>query len=461
MTRSGWRSFLGSSIVAPTVVATKIAGLRLVFLAWIGCFSMACRRDFGFLDAAAASHPTDADASDGASRPPDAAAERTMSSGDASDASSPEPDGGEDPALPHQIALLGSHMCVIDPGGEIRCRGVNDIGQLGNGVHDNTPSDAWMHVLVAPEGARLTGATAIAVGQAFSCAIVGGNLMCWGLNPGTYDDWGPVPAPVMAGPFQRIEAGLRHICAADPVVCWGDNQSAQIYDPLAIDTDHVWLPRPMPELAQFRHVTLGEMHTCALQGDSVLCWGDDNYLQCGNDPNFLCTGDSHCVTQPTVVRGLRARGLGPGWMHSCAIQMDRTVACWGQSERGQSGGAQMPGCQGDACLIGVTAIKGLTGVTRLALGTSHTCALTDGGSVWCWGDNSVGQLGRGTTDEGTVTPAPVLTAAGVPLKDVVDIASTEAYTCAVTPRGTVYCWGQWFMWPMSAFAAVVDPVTPD
>jgi alpha-tubulin suppressor-like RCC1 family protein len=439
-------------------VATNSIGLRLVVrLAWI-CLAVGCRRDFGFLDTAAASHPTDADA-DGSSRPPDAAAERGMSAGDASDASTLEPDGGVDPALPHRIALLGSHMCAIDAVGGVRCRGVNDIGQLGNGVHDATPSDAWVHVLVAPDGAALTGATAIAVGQSFSCAVVRGDVMCWGFNPGTYDDWGPVPALVLAGPFERVEAGERHICAFDPVTCWGDNQSAQIYDPFELNDDHVWLPRAMPELAQLRHLTLGVAHTCALEGNNTRCWGIDNFLQCGADANFLCSSGSRCVTHPTIVGSVRARGLGPGWMHTCAIQIDRTVACWGNSERGQSGGAQTPGCQDSACAIGVTAIEGLTGVTRLALGTSHTCALTDAGSVWCWGDNSAGQLGRGNTDDGTVTPAPVLTTAGTALKDVVDIASTAAYTCAVDTPGTVYCWGKWFMGPPSAFAAVVDPMT--
>ena len=65
----------------------------------------------------------------------------------------------------------------------------------------------------------------------------------------------------------------------------------------------------------------------------------------------------------------------------------------------------------------------------------HSCGVTTSGNAYCWGDNSSGQLGDGTSS-GRVSPAPV--AGG--LRFAVVSAGGD-HTCGATPSGGVYCWG--------------------
>ncbi len=122
--------------------------------------------------------------------------------------------------------------------------------------------------------------------------------------------------------------------------------------------------------------------------------------------------------------------LTGGNQHTCAITSGQGVACWGSNVDGQLGDSR-------ATPVHFTpfVIPALTGVRALTAGRDHTCALLNGGSVKCWGINSNGELGDGTKAQ-RVGPVAV-----VGLTDAVEVRSFWGHTCARRSGGGIRCWG--------------------
>jgi alpha-tubulin suppressor-like RCC1 family protein len=180
-------------------------------------------------------------------------------------------------------------------------------------------------------------------------------------------------------------------------------------------------------LSNITTAAAGEGHTCALTttGD-VLCWGHNPYGQLGNG-----TITDRRLAAPVVGLEHRAVGIAAGEQHACAVMSSGRVRCWGSNTYGQLGD--------DTIMDRYTPVqvKGLASdVIDMAAGTAHTCALTSSGGVLCWGLNGSGELGDGTTTDHH-TPVPVLGLGS----GVIDIASGNYHTCALTSSGGVWCWG--------------------
>jgi alpha-tubulin suppressor-like RCC1 family protein len=174
-----------------------------------------------------------------------------------------------------------------------------------------------------------------------------------------------------------------------------------------------------PEIAS------GGQHTCALLSSArVMCWGSNEYGQLGNN-SAAWTG-----IPVEVGRLPNAEQLSSGYWHSCAVVEEGQVQCWGNDFYGQLGNGE----RNTTSHVPVVA-RGLTGVTEVAAGAFHTCALLEMGRVDCWGWNSNGQLGTGDTIE-SATPTPV-----VGIERAVEIAAGGNNTCALLPEGHVSCWG--------------------
>lgn len=185
-------------------------------------------------------------------------------------------------------------------------------------------------------------------------------------------------------------------------------------------------------------VASGNFHTCALTEESGLkCWGSDGGGQLGID------GDLRNHPAPVGVEGLQSgvASVAPGFLHTCALTETGGVKCWGWNSRGQLGmngvvcsrpdGPPLP-CS--AVPLDVPGMEG--GVAAISAGNFHTCILTEEGGVECWGSNSVGQLGDGTTVSRVESAGVAGLAAGVRA-----IAAGSTHTCALTSAGAVKCWG--------------------
>jgi len=286
------------------------------------------------------------------------------------------------------IAMGAYHTCALTTNGGILCWGENFSGQLGNGggIGEGPP--------VSVSGLS-SGVMAIAANGAQTCALtVGGSVLCWGATvitePGPNPFWQSTPVPV---------AGLN----SDIIAITVGNSNTD---------GHMWQPG----------------HLCALttQG-AVKCWGKNYYGQLGD-------GTTEHSNMPVDVQGLGSgvAAIAAGAYHACALMTNGSVMCWGNNAVGQLGNdtsmktASMP-----------VPVQGLSSsVTAITAGNDHTCAVMTNGGVECWGANSYGQLGNGTTAEVQSTPVPVSN-----LSSVVAIAAGARHTCALTTTGTVKCWG--------------------
>ena len=173
-------------------------------------------------------------------------------------------------------------------------------------------------------------------------------------------------------------------------------------------------------------VAVGWRHACAVQGSSTKCWGLNSSGQLGN-------GNTNDQSTPVTVPGLsNTTSLALGNEHTCALSSAGTVSCWGNNASGQLGS------NGTTNQSAPAAVPSLTNVTQIsaAESASTTCARTSSGGVRCWGLNSTGQLGNGTTVSSTTPVTPTGLSSGI-----TQVSSAPSHTCAVTTAGGVKCWG--------------------
>ena len=331
------------------------------------------------------------------------------------------------------------HVCALLASGTVECWGDNTYGELGNGTTSSVPSSTPVAV------GGLSGATAItAAGGYHTCALLaGGTVECWGYNAdgelgnGTITDSGtPVPVSGLSG-ATAIAAGADHTCAllaGGAVECWGDNSDGELGNGTTTDSS---VPVAVSGLSGATAITAAGRvladstvgHTCALlAGGTVECWGDNTYGELGNG---TATDSSVPVTViGDVLPGAGAVKVTAGLSaHTCVLLAGGTVECWGDNTYGELGN----GTTTDSSTP--VPVSGLSGAIAIAAGAVHTCALLGGGTVECWGDNTYGELGNGTTtDSSTSVPVSGLNGATA--------INAEAYhVCALLAGGTVECWG--------------------
>lgn len=385
------------------------------------------------------------------------------------------------------IAAGGSHTCAVMFGGGVKCWGFNATGALGDGtttdslvpvtvsglstgipvaslslgsVHscatffDGFPfygmPKCWggnafgavgdgttLNRLVPSDVTGLTSAVAnIAAGDGFTCAVLDdGKRKCWGSNDSSQlgdgtamDRFTPIEVAGWATPYRQIEAGEVHSCAltaAGEVRCWGGNSYGQLGDGTSVDAQS---PVSVAGLGgDIIAISSYYRHTCALNSaGGVKCWGS-------NDRGQLGDGTTTDRSTPVDVMGLPSDvvAISVGGFHSCAITMQGGARCWGGNESGAIGDGTTTN---RSVAVAVTGLS--SGVAAISSGAFHTCALLNDASLRCWGGNSTGAVGDGTTTDRTV-PALVSNFAN----DATSISSGGGFTCASTRLGRSRCWG--------------------
>jgi alpha-tubulin suppressor-like RCC1 family protein len=266
--------------------------------------------------------------------------------------------------------------------------GENEYGQLGHGGgHSTVPLQ-----LSAP-----TEVTAVSAGEEFSLALEGGTVKAWGDN-----DSGQLGVGSFSGPEK----------------CGTSNCSKT--------------PMTVHELSGVTAISAGYNYGLALRGGgTVKAWGENRYGELGD--NSETSSDV-----PVEVSGLnKVTAISAGEYHSLALLEDHEVEAWGFNEFGQLGDGTFEGpekCSGYACSKIPVKVSGLTEVSAVSAGISHSLALLKDGKVVAWGENRFGELGGGTENSDVPVEVPGLS-------NVIAISAGGDFSLALLENGTVMAWG--------------------
>lgn len=347
--------------------------------------------------------------------------------------------GGGNVGLPSttatQVAAGRLHACAVTSAGAVRCWGYTNYGQLGNGA-----PLAEVAVPVAVEVSGLAGVTAISTSFDHTCAVLqDGGVKCWGLNDkgqlgngSTANSNIPVDVSGLSSGVAAVAAGTAHTCAlttAGGVKCWGWNDKGQLGND---STTNSKVPVDVMGLSSgVEAIAAGHYQTCAVTASGgVKCWGGNVFGELGIDSVI----DSYV---PADVVGLSSgmTAIAAGEHVSCALTSNGAGRCWGKNDHGQLG--DDAGGLGVESHVPVT-VSGLSGATSISVGYGYVCALA-AGAAKCWGYNSSGELGNGSAS-GFESLVPIgVTGLG---SGVAGISTGSSTACAVTTAGAVKCWGR-------------------
>ncbi|MFQ5678022.1 MAG: RCC1 domain-containing protein [Gemmatimonadota bacterium] len=153
----------------------------------------------------------------------------------------------------------------------------------------------------------------------------------------------------------------------------------------------------------------------------------------GNADGQLGNGTREGSLSPgPVVGGLTFEQISPGIAHTCAVTPEGKAFCWGRNDR--------TGALGDGTTmdrLAPTPVAGGLSFRQISAGSAHTCALTPAGEAFCWGNDAHGQLGDGQSNGGP-NPLPAPVAGGLTFQQ---ISAGQFGTCGLTREGKAFCWG--------------------
>jgi alpha-tubulin suppressor-like RCC1 family protein len=335
-----------------------------------------------------------------------------------------------------RLAAAYSHACVETSAGTMYCWGIGGVGQLATGTTAAAEPTGVRTAAGTPAFADLVAAGSTACG-----ITAGGQAWCWGSDVlgslgsssgvtdcGAGNRCRGTPAPA-ADTLRVTHLGVgTHVCglAEDGSLwCWGSNYYGQFGNGTLDSTEVHSSPVRAGSGQTFASLATGDCHTCALdRTGTAFCWGLNDRGQLGRDP----AAGSPAVPQP-VAGGLSFSSISAGPRRTCAITPGGDVWCWGA---GSFSPRTVPGAPRMMAVV--------------ASGWDHVCGLGADSLAYCWGDNSYGQLGIGTT--GGYSDAAVIVSGGLHFES---IAAGMLHTCAVTAAGLAYCWGDGSMYQLGTF----------
>ncbi len=364
----------------------------------------------------------------------------------------PDPRDTPDPPCLEQASCDGAGACRTVVG--VTAMAYGGCARLSDGAV-KCWGQGWPKGGTPTEIPELENAKLLAGGGLHVCAI-GANdeLQCVGVAAGK-----PLPF-VLTEPLEAVldvdgvAAGPSALTApsgqASPIdlKCWSWNWVAQPAAFLPVATPAA--THSAANMTVTKRLAFGCGHVCTIDGLGAVKCVEVPSLLCGYNVNGE-VGNGTFVPQKKFVTATgfdgspsqRAVAIAAGTLHTCAIREDGTVWCWGDNTSGQLGPsvAKDPNSALPALvdLCGGAPCGDTDKAAALALGTTHSCAVLKSGTVRCWGDNTFAQLGDGTHIS---SATPVMgSVAGTAATHRQAIAAGTAHTCVVTQTGGLKCFG--------------------
>jgi len=342
------------------------------------------------------------------------------------------------PAAPLQAQALArtfaggdTHSLSIHADGTLWATGDNQYGQLGIPT-STVRSSAWVQVGTATNWVQ------VAAGQRYSLGLrADGTLYAWGRNQhsqlGSSTNSGtntPNPTPTQVpGTYTQIAAGSDHslgLRADGSLWAWGSNS----YGELGNSNTGTDTATPTQVAGLYTQVAAGYTHSLGLRADgSLWAWGYNFSGQLGRPTN---NGVIAANPTPTQVAGTYTQ-VAAGSDHSLGLRADGSLYAWGDNYSGELGRPTNNG----VIAANPTPTRVAGTYTQVAAGSAHSLGLRADGSLWAWGDNYIGELGN-STNTGTYTPNPTPTQVAGTYTQVV---AGFAHSLGLRADGTLTTWG--------------------
>ncbi len=316
------------------------------------------------------------------------------------------------------------HTCAVTTAGRAYCWGANGNGQLGN---NSTTLALTPAAVTTGGGLTTTNVASIDTGYSHTCAVTTAHAVyCWGKNTnGQLGNNGTaqakVPTAVTTGGgltatnVARVSAGYAHTCVVTTTgaaYCWGSNSYGQVGDTTA-GTDRL-VPTAVDTTTGLTSTTVarissGAYHTCAVTtAGAAYCWGYNLNSQLG-DTTSVDKWSPTAVDTTTGLTATNVASISAGGQHTCAVTTAAAAYCWGNDADGETGDGTSGANRTTPTAVSTSTGFTGTAVASISAGANHTCAVTtaaNGGSTWCWGQNTEGRIGDATS--GTNRLFPVL-----------------------------------------------------
>ncbi|PRW45342.1 Serine threonine- kinase CTR1 [Chlorella sorokiniana] len=321
---------------------------------------------------------------------------------------------GDFPLVDGEVFMGHNYACGLAANGSAWCIGSNDAGQLGIGKGVNNSA-----VPVIVTGGGPYSQLSVSKWSPFVCGIRADDqtLECFGDQTAAEDE----ESPEAADPANKI--------ASSPV------------------------PTPVFPSYKFTAVALGIKHICGVEAvtERVLCWGNNNWGQLGRGQASTNVNETMQPAYIDLPADVKFESVGACNVHTLAVARSGDVYCFGENVVGQCGNPAVL----DPVVATPTVIPGSKRFTQVSVGGKHICAVDVDADLWCWGDNTSGELG---CDKDCPTVVNVTDMDGLSFKASFtpvkvapgqqrwkQVSAAIYFTCATTTEGAALCWGSGYV----------------